>query len=750
MVIKQRSRRECVIDEALRFAAAGLSVMPLGSITKNSKGVKDIKFLGSWKKFQTRSAVPEEIKKWSATNLGIITGPISDLLVLDLDSYKPGYDRELVKSLSLPITPTVQTASGGKQFYFKWPKGVEIRNDVCIGHAGSGIDVRAEGGMVIAPPSKTSYGEYAWIIDPFGTPLAPVPPKLLALLKSKGSQSKAKRGLRDLAGLKEGEGRNNSMASLVGKLLLTTKPKRWDSEVWPVVQKVNSTHQPPMGITELRNVYESITKIETRRISSLAIKESDDSETITSNADMSPRGVLERISQRSKEETEILGKRMQVYAFIFLEKNAHLKVTQEGQFYDYTEGVYRSHTDLEIRNRIYRSLTADNMADLASPSHINKIFSLLLAKTERMPESDTDPNILNVKNGLLDLRSMVLSPHTADYVSTSQSPVSYVTGALCKKWQKFMEDVTKNDIELVEYLQEIVGYCALTNDTSHHAAFFIYGPGGNGKGTFTRIISALVDPNLLYHATVEQITNRFGAAMMIDKRLVILDEPNIKEFKSETFRRYVSGEPTFAEKKGVTEMIPFTPRARFICTTNEPPRYDEANDANSRRFHLIPFTSKFEGEKLIRDLANVIIAEEKGGILLWAIEGLKRLQTRGSFSRPKIVIREQKIIGRHNSSARAFFDENFVVTHAQELSVEISKDDMYWLYKIFCARDGYRPKASSRFVADMKLMPSIEYRSNDDRLEAFTNLMLLEPYKKLQAMKESHVSHKAISDLWNE
>lgn len=750
MNAKKQSRREYIIQEALHYAAMNFSVMPLGTISKNSKGAKIIKYLGPWKIFQTQRATAEDIGNWSATNLGIVTGPISNLLVLDLDSYKQGYDRELEKSLNLPITPTVQTASGGKQLYFKWPKGIEIRNDVCIGHQGSGIDVRAAGGMVIAPPSSTPYGEYIWLIDPLGTDLADVPPKLLELLRKEGSQAevKIKRKLPDLMSLAEGEGRNNAMASLVGTLIQTISPDLWEDEVWPSVQAVNNTYRPPLDLTELRNVYESITKSEIKqreKISGTGPRQSK-----AASKDMSPRGILERLVAKNAKTRKTDKIRLMIFPFIFLEENPHLKVTSEGQFYDYADGVYRTQADLEMRNRVLRSLTAANLGDIASPQATAKIFNLLRANAPRMPESDVDTNILNLKNGLLDLRSMILSPHTADYVSTSQSPASFISGAPCEKWQKFLEEVTKSDRELIDYLQEVVGYCALTNDTSHHAAFFIYGPGGNGKGTFTRTISSLVDPNLLYHASVEQITGRFGGAMMIDKRLLILDEPNIKEFKSEIFRKYVSGEPSFAEKKGVTEMISFVPRARFICTTNEPPRYDEANDANSRRFHLIPFTNKFEGEKLIRNLADSMIAEERDGILLWAIEGLKRLQIRGQFSRPEIVRREQKIIGRHNSSVRAFFDENFVVTKIQELCVEMNKDEMYWLYKIFCARDGYRPKASPRFVHDMKLMPSIEYRSSDDRVVAFTNLMPLEPFKKLQELKESYTNLREMSAIWNQ
>ncbi len=264
-----------VIEEALRYEAMGFSVIPLGKIEKINQDRKKINYPIEWKKFQSIRATIEEIKSWNYPNIGIITGEVSDLLVLDLDRYKETYDRELEQSLGLPITPTVRTANDGLQLYFKRPKGISFRNDVCIGHKGSGIDIRAEGGMVIAPPSTTSYGEYVWEIDPFTTPLAEVPPNLLVLLKVKDEEIKPKKQLNDLVGLKEGEGRNNAMASFVGKTLLTMHPDNWAVEGWNEAKKLNDTFMPPLDKQELSKVFNSILKIEWERRSNLPNKEQE-------------------------------------------------------------------------------------------------------------------------------------------------------------------------------------------------------------------------------------------------------------------------------------------------------------------------------------------------------------------------------------------------------------------------------------------------------------------------------------------
>jgi len=252
-----------VIVQALKYIDMGISVIPLGSIVKDADGKKNIDYLGGWKQYQNRIATPEEVAKWRCKNLGIATGPISNLLVLDLDSHKDSYDRELVQSFNLPFTPTQTTASGGSQLFFRLPAGVSIKNLVCIGSKDSGIDIRAEGGMVIAPPSKTPYGEYYWEIGPDDTPFAEVPPVLLDLLiKQTEGENKTKAKLPELVGLKEGEGRNNAMTSFVGKLLCATYPNKWEEEVWPAAQAVNETYEPPMSQNELQSIYSSICGIE--------------------------------------------------------------------------------------------------------------------------------------------------------------------------------------------------------------------------------------------------------------------------------------------------------------------------------------------------------------------------------------------------------------------------------------------------------------------------------------------------------
>ena len=155
----------------------GFSVIPVG---------QDKKPLIKWQEYQKKKPTTDEIKRWwkeyPEANVAIVTGIISRLLVIDIDS--PEAEEHL--SPYLPeslITPMVSTPRGGKHIYLECSDS-GVSN--CTGVFPK-IDVRANGGFVLAPFSTNGTGKkYEFLINIKDTPLEKIPPKLLSLFK-KGS-----------------------------------------------------------------------------------------------------------------------------------------------------------------------------------------------------------------------------------------------------------------------------------------------------------------------------------------------------------------------------------------------------------------------------------------------------------------------------------------------------------------------------------------------------------------------------------
>jgi len=230
------------LPAALEYLKLGFSVFPIGT---NKKPLK------SWKEFQQRFATVAEVEQWfkefPEANVGIVTGAISKIVVVDVE--KVGSTEGL--------TPTVMssTGGGGFHFYYKHP-GFDIRNDVK--KLRKLTDFRGDGGYVVAPPSIHPSGKlYEWQVLPGSADFADLPDWIL---KAKRANTKAKVDWREKLTTAVSEGsRNNSAAENAGKILSVLPQELWESEGWPFIQNWNSKNKPPMSFAELRGVWHSIT-----------------------------------------------------------------------------------------------------------------------------------------------------------------------------------------------------------------------------------------------------------------------------------------------------------------------------------------------------------------------------------------------------------------------------------------------------------------------------------------------------------
>jgi hypothetical protein len=229
-------------EHAKRYIKYGISVIPLQPKEKLP--------LVQWREYSSRLATEEEIEKWwtdnPEANIGIVTGKISGLTVVDFDvknGLSPKYSR-------FPTTKTIKTPSGGFHLYYKYFPGIKTVSDVF--KDSSGIDIRNDGGYVVAPPSGTQKGTYSCISGPIKVNQFPED-----LFGFEIEAQKQKTEINTLVSVTTGN-RNDSMTKLVGKLLKTTRREKWDSDIWPIVNQINKTYSPPLEEEELKTIYNSI------------------------------------------------------------------------------------------------------------------------------------------------------------------------------------------------------------------------------------------------------------------------------------------------------------------------------------------------------------------------------------------------------------------------------------------------------------------------------------------------------------
>ena len=210
-----------VFDAALNYQHYGFSVIPIQSHEK--------KPLVQWERFQEQIATVRDIHEWEAkwpdANIGIVTGAISGLMVIDLDTPEAKSDlKELVPGFDFTAVPRSRTGKGW-QLFFQHP-GITISNRAGII---PGLDVRGDGGYVVAPPSMHPNGKtYKWDL-PIDGELPKLPVELFKLISSPASR--IENGCRErfntaqaIAGVAEGQ-RDETLFRLACKLRSADVPK---------------------------------------------------------------------------------------------------------------------------------------------------------------------------------------------------------------------------------------------------------------------------------------------------------------------------------------------------------------------------------------------------------------------------------------------------------------------------------------------------------------------------------------------
>ncbi len=201
---------------------------------------------------------------------------------------------------------------------------------------------------------------------------------------------------------------------------------------------------------------------------------------------------------------------------------------------------------------------------------------------------------------------------------------------------KFLVSVWPNDPESINALQEWVGYCLLPDTRQQKIGMFI-GPMRSGRGTIARLMSALIGPENVAGPRLSALATNFGLEPLVGKPLAIIGDARLSG-RSDTgviveALLSISGEDTVTIDR--KHRAPWTGKlpTRLMLLSNELPRLPDQSGALASRFLVWRFTKSFLGNE---DLGlDARLAAELPSILLWAIEGWKRLRTRGHFLQPK-------------------------------------------------------------------------------------------------------------------
>jgi putative DNA primase/helicase len=236
-----------------------------------------------------------------------------------------------------------------------------------------------------------------------------------------------------------------------------------------------------------------------------------------------------------------------------------------------------------------------------------------------------------VANGLLDLETRTLTPHTPLFFNATALPCDYDPNARCDRWHQFLDSLWGLDVDAPRLLAEWFGY-AISGRTDLQKIFLMVGPTRGGKGIIARILTALVGREHTVNPTLNSLEDpRFGLTPLIGKTLAVVADARFigrRETNIVVERLLsISGEdPLTIDRKNISA---WTGKlyARFHIGSNELPRLGDASGAIVGRMLYLPVVKSWLGKE--DHTIEPALHEELSGILNWALDGLDRLNAQG-------------------------------------------------------------------------------------------------------------------------
>jgi putative DNA primase/helicase len=313
---------------------------------------------------------------------------------------------------------------------------------------------------------------------------------------------------------------------------------------------------------------------------------------------------------------------------------------------------------------------------------------------------DSDPNLLGVRNGVVDLRTGTLRPAVRGDYLTKQANVTFDSSAMCPTWERFLLETTGRNYELIAFLQQLCGI-SLTGETNEHLLILIIGPAATGKSTFCETFKYVlgdycigIDPNSLAASSrAEGGRARPDIARLPGVRLAFANETRKGLQLDAGLVKALTGGDTIQARHLYQAEFDFKPTHKLWLRTNEEPQFDGGDTGMQRRVKKIPFVHRVTAQdsSLPEKLRG-----EAAGILNWGICGLMSYRKHGLIE-PAIVQSETAEYIKALDVLAQFIEEECEVGPFKQPSGEL-----YTRYRSWIDTRGQKALGSPRFRSDLQ------------------------------------------------
>lgn len=406
-----------------------------------------------------------------------------------------------------------------------------------------------------------------------------------------------------------------------------------------------------------------------------------------------------------------------------------------GKFYHYTGGVWKEYPDNSIGQIITHALKEEVQASWID--NVIKILSRMVNREQKEWPQNLD--LVNVKNGMYNIQTGELLPHSPEYGSFQQLPVNYDPDAPWPEaWQKFLTDIFFDDKDYAKIglLQQFFGYCLL-RDARYQKALFLYGTGANGKSTVLDVLEHMLGEENTSALSLSDLAQKFRPSFLEHKLVNLSSETSRNDpVESDMLKKVIDGSMLTTEHK-FGQPYQFRSYAKWIVAMNEAAIIPDKSYALERRILALYFNRRFEADEIIERYAQIYLFPEIDGIFKWAVDGLRALLKNRGFILGSKVKEDTSSLMDSINPFRYFTSECLEIIEDED-GVYEETIDLWYAYSEWCKQGHNRPLGRNKFYEQI-LATFIRVRKNRPEIEpgkkitVFENLRLTDAGKNYAA-----------------
>lgn len=384
--------------------------------------------------------------------------------------------------------------------------------------------------------------------------------------------------------------------------------------------------------------------------------------------------------------------------WLVCEKDEHINMAKEvcARMHDTALGVFQQ--DQEKGKRL--------LQDAKASHHMPRITAMLklavsepeMAATDR--ELDSDPYLLGVANGVVDLRNGRFLTNQPSLKITRYCNARFDVDASCTRWISFLDEIFAQDTASIACVQRLLG-CTLLGLSSEEKLIICYGFGSNGKSVFSNIVhrimggySTTAPPSMLTTRRQGDAAPRNDLAALAGARNVSINELQAGDRLDEQVLKMLAGREPISARYLHQEFFEFTPTFTPWLRTNHKPIIYGVEEGIWRRLVLVNFGVQIPEDKKDSMLEDKLFAE-RDGILMWMVEGARLYLKEGICM--STSMRNDLLVYRGDSDLLGeFLSETTWASNT--VTDKIEQKLFYTSYKMWSAANGLQPMTKKSFT----------------------------------------------------